>query len=247
MGHVLGCHAAGHEHGGIGLGAVGVTACDAVVLFGDCHNLIPHPLHINGAQYADAKQNPLNIVTDDGMVKNLFAPHGLNGNNVSILCDFIERFKNLSGIITITHIDHIGFAKIGGGGTVRSLQSILGQVIIHLSGGLSGNFTAPFWIMRHLKDMLIFNLQGGMPNNNHSFQSISVGFFIFTQQCFHGLFTARPGMRYDLGMHKSAADYNSPLGGHGILSRAEHHFRSIFVSHLGESITRHYDSPFFCS
>ncbi len=78
-----------------------------------------------------------------------------------------------------------------------------------------------------------------MSDNYHSFQGIAVGLFIFPQQCFHGLFTAGPGMRHHLGMYQSAADYNSSLGGHGILGRAEHHFRAVFVSHLGEFFTCH--------
>ena len=49
MGYVLGGHATGHEHGGVGLGAVGVSAGNAAIFFGNRDDLIPHPLHVDGA------------------------------------------------------------------------------------------------------------------------------------------------------------------------------------------------------
>ena len=92
--------------------------------------------------------------------------------------------------------------------------------------------------------MLIFNLQGGVADDGHSFQSIAVGFFIFPQQGFHGFFAARSGMGHYLGMDKASTDLDPALGGHRILGGTEHHLSAAAISHLGYQFSCHFYPPF---
>jgi len=65
----------------------------------------------------------------------------------------------------------------------------------------------------HLEYVLILDQKGGMSYNNHSFQGVAIGSFIFPQQGFQGFFTARPGMGNYFRMDKPAAQYDSPFCG----------------------------------
>ncbi|MBA7688168.1 hypothetical protein ES703_96645 [subsurface metagenome] len=49
-------------------------------------------------------------------------------------------------------------AKVGRGGAMTCNQAVFGLVIIHLPRCLGGNLSAPFGVVGHLVDMLIFNL-----------------------------------------------------------------------------------------
>ena len=87
--------------------------------------------------------------------------------------------------------------------------------------------------------MFIFDLQGGMAHNDHSFEGVPVGPFVFPQQGLLGFFAAGPGMGHYFGMNKAAADDDTTLGGHRFLGRTEHHFRPTCISHLGDRLPSH--------
>ena len=115
VGHVLGYHAARHEHGRVGLGTVGVSTGNTVVLLADGNDLVPHPFHINAAQNPDAEQDAADIVSNDGMVEDFFAAHGFNGHDVRVLGAFFKALQDLHGVITFPHVVHIRLAQIRGG------------------------------------------------------------------------------------------------------------------------------------
>ena len=243
MRHILGGHATSHEHGGVGLGAVGVAAGNAVVLLANSHNLIPHPFHVDGAQHPNAENNARNIVADDGMVKDLFAAHGLDGNDIGVFGALLEGLDDLPGVIAVAHINHVGFAQVCDGRAIGSLQAVIFKIIVHLFGCLSGNLATPFGIVGHLKNVLVFDLDGGMAHDGHPLQGIPVGPLIFPQQGLHGLFTARPGVWDHFGMNKAPADLNSSFSCHRIFGSAEHHFCSAAIGHFCTFFSCHFYPP----
>ncbi len=90
---------AGHEHGRVGSGTVGVSSGGHLVLLAYVHELLPDVGHVYGSEVTDTEEEGYDVTLGDRVVCQLFSSHRFDGEDVrTVLACHLGAFDELLGV-----------------------------------------------------------------------------------------------------------------------------------------------------